>query len=66
VVLGADAARVRRNARKFQVPYCCAAAVVPKANRRAIVTPKLTGGRDIWGKVMLLEEEEENMAEGKM
>jgi len=64
VVLGAGAARVRRNVRNFQVPYCCAAAVVPKPKRRAIETPTPTRGWDVWGKVMLLEEE--NMAEGKM
>jgi hypothetical protein len=55
---------VRRNVRNFQVPYCCAAAVVPKPKRRAIETPTPTRGWDVWGKVMLLEEE--NMAEGKM
>ena len=65
-MLGAGAARVRRNVRNFPVPYCCAAAVVLKPKRRAIgiETPTPTGAWDVWGKVMLLEEK--NMSEGKM
>ena len=71
-MLGAGAARVRRNARNFQVPSCCAAAVVPKPKRRAKEPPTketptpTTGGWDVWGEAMLEEEEDENLAEGEL